>query len=105
MIIGTALTSARWRRSIRHPQRHRHRENHGALVPISKKDFVALVSRARPLRRNGSNSRNLCRKRFYVTRITSADNPSPIVPIVGRVAFMSSKGHRHASLRATGSLT
>ena len=75
MIDGTVLTSARWHDRFGARSATAIAKTDGALVPISKKDFVALVSRATT--RQWQNSRNLCKKRFYVTRVTSADNPSP----------------------------
>jgi hypothetical protein len=75
MIDGAVLTSARWHDRFGARSATAIAKTDSALDPISKKDFVALVSRATT--RNGRTLATSAEKRFYVTRVTSADNPSP----------------------------
>ena len=78
MIDGTVLTSARWHDRFGARSATAIAKTDGALVPISKKDFVALVSRATT--RMAEFSQPL-QKTFLCDRVTSADNPSPILAI------------------------
>jgi hypothetical protein len=62
MIDGTVLTSARWHDRFGARSATAIAKTDGALVPISKKDFVALVSRATT--RNGRILATSAKKRF-----------------------------------------